>query len=137
MDHSPADIIRQLFINKGLGTAPQDGDDWPVYASLEPHTPDNVITVYDTVGTDQGRVMIDGKVLGLWGFQIRVRAVDFQTGWAKIEAIRTSISEIYQEMVTLDAITYLVHAIVRIGNNLHIGLDANRRLFTLNAQSVI
>ncbi len=136
--HSPADIIRYMFVNLGLGTLPENGGLWPIHVGGEPSTPDKVITVYDTTGVGQGRIMFSGEIIGPQGIQVRIRAPDHVTGWLKADAVQTSMAEeVYQESVTIDGTEYLVHALVRIGDVMVLGNESptsKRKLFTINAQ---
>ncbi len=141
LSHSPADVIQQMLIDRGLGTIPSDRSTWPIFSSGEPTTPDNVITVYDTTGRERGRTMVDGKLHVAHGFQVRVRAVDHTTGWTKADATRWTLSQdTYQETVRVSSSLYLVHAVVNIGVVLVLGKDignSKRSLFTVNAAAVI
>lgn len=142
--HSPSQIIARLLIDLGLGTLPLNpplaSAVWPVYASNEPSTPDNVLTIYDTVGLDHGRSMVTGEMFGPYGFQVRIRSVNHPTGYVKADGIHREMCEgVYQETVHVDAVTYLVHCISKVGDIMVLGKDpdSSRRLFTINAVAVI
>ena len=139
--NSPAEIVRQLLVDQGIGTFPsppgnQSGS-WPVYVAEEPSQPDNCLTVYDTTGKDDGRRMIDGVMFTHDGFQLRIRSTDHQTGWVKGREARTFFSEVVKtNTVTINGVSYLVWAVTGIGQLLVLGYDtgnSKRRLFTLNA----
>jgi hypothetical protein len=141
--HSPADVVRALLIDLGLGTAPADADAWPIYVGQEPDSPDKVITVYDTSGVLQGRFMIDGEIQENHGFQVRVRASNHYDGYEKARAIAVALDE----SVSLETVsvgddvgtgdeTYTVYAISRKGGVISLGKDTPRtklNLFTINA----
>lgn len=131
---SPAEIIRQLLIDLGLATA---ASTWPVFATGEPASPDNCITVTDTVGTSDGRSMIDGELYTHFGFQVRVRSTDHDTGWLKAAVIRTHLARsVYQRTVAMDIQRYFIQAITNIGQVLPLGKEvavSKRSLFTVNA----
>ncbi len=137
LTYSPAQVIARLLIDLGLGSDPETAGAWPVSSSGEPAAPDNCITVYNTQGTDGGRAMVTGELLGNYGFQVRVRAKDTETGWTKADAIQTALAEsVYQETVHVGARTYLVHAVSRIGDVFEIGKEvptSKRSVFTINA----
>ena len=139
--HSPADILRRVMIAVGIGTAPEAVDAWPVYAAGEPDVPDNVLTVYDTAGVQDSRSMIGGELSTHYGVQIRIRSKTHPVGWARADLVRHSLARgIYQAQVTIDTVTYLVHAVVGIGTVIPLGKDGSntkRSLFTLNAMVVI
>lgn len=146
LTHSPADVLRRVLIALGLGTDP-DAEPlglWPIYAAAQPDTPDNVITLYDTVSVLQGRAMVTGEVMEQHGVQVRVRAATHDLGYQKARAVVVAMDEsVYQESVTLDdpgvgtaASSYLVHAVSRRGGILALGKElpaSKRSLFTVNA----
>lgn len=136
MTHSPADVVRQLLVDLGLGTEPSAAGAWPVYATGEPASPDAVITVYDTAGTNDGRSMVSGELFGHAGVQVRVRAATHAAGWTKADTVQEALAEdVYQRTVHVGAATYLVHSLNRIGDVLAIGKESptsKRSVFTLN-----
>lgn len=147
LTHSPADVVRWLLVRLALGTDYRNASTWPVYAAAEPPAPDNVITVYDTAGTDDGSEMIGGELQGHYGFQVRVRALDHPTGWNKINTIRATLAEgvpasgqvgtlvVIDNPSTLPTCHYRVENIARISEVNVLGMNvANEktRLFTLN-----
>lgn len=137
--HSPADVCRWALIRVGVGTDPTASPlgSWPIYASKEPDAPDNVITLYDTAGQDDGRSMVDGELQEHYGIQVRFRAQDEPTGRQKAEAVRKAMAEsIYYTNLAVGAYRYLVHCFGPIGNVIGLGEDlrsSKRRLFTVNA----
>jgi hypothetical protein len=146
LSNSPAEVVRALLIALNLGTDPTpwasgSGNPWPVVATNEPATPDEVITVYDTVGTDDGRTMTDGESLHHYGIQIRIRSSNHINGWLKSKSILKTISEIFnQHSVTINGITYVVYNFARIGQVIPLGKQTPqslRSLFTLNCTVVI
>jgi hypothetical protein len=138
--YSPADVIRQMFIDLQQGSDPAGNTAWPVYAADEPSTPDNVITVYDTDGRDDGRTMPDGERQEHHGFQVRVRADDHPTGYAKARAIAVALDQsVTQRSVNLaggqGTHGYVVWSVSRTSDVLALGKeapDSRRKLFTVN-----
>ena len=141
---SPAKIIRKLIVDLGLATMPTqtpDADLWPAYYGKEPPKPDNCITVRTTDGGDYARVMVDGQILGPFGFQVRIRAKDEQTGWKKANDIQKGFAfNVLRRTVyigpTDNRRVYLIHAVSKIGDVLPIGADtptSQRFIHTLNA----
>lgn len=136
--YSPADIVRRLLISLGAGVSPSNGALWPVYATSEPGTPDNVVTVYDTAGLDDGRAMVDGELFRHLGFQVRVRSIDHRSGWDKASEIQNLLARsTYDEVVAMpDDTRYLIHCVSRIGDVIALGKEvpnSKRSLFTVNA----
>ena len=149
--HSPADIVRELLVQLGMGSDPtvSPGSPWPVYASAEPQSPDNCITVFDTQGTDDGRTM-HGFKPDHFGIQVRVRAADHPTAWQKADAqIRVALCEGVDDSSLPQTVTltiplpmtrYTVPNFARIGQCLALGKEApnsRRSIVTLNATVVI
>jgi hypothetical protein len=138
---SPAEVLRVLFVNLGLGSDPASNSAWPIYVSNEPSDPDDCITLYDLVGAKYERAQPTGEVLGFDGFQVRVRSTDYPTGYTRADAIHTALAEtVYQNTVTLGASKFYVHDINRIGDVIPLGVDnprSKRNLFTINAQTAL
>ncbi len=136
MNNSPAEIARQLLVDLGIGVAPATPpSDWMAYDSSEPSIPDNCLTIYDTAGSSDGRYMHDGELRYHYGLQFRIRSKDHPTGWVKADALRTALSQVYVQHVTIGSTNYVVHAITKIGEILVLGKDApnsKRSLFTVN-----
>lgn len=139
---SPADVVAQLLIDLGLGTDPTESGDWPVFVSEEPDTPDDVITIYDTVGTREGRSQIDGEVQEHEGIQIRIRSTDYDTGHRKTDAIKVAVDiTTYRNTVGISSVLgtgtmqYFVQAISRISmtGGLKESPTSKRNVFTINA----
>lgn len=134
LNHSQAEIIRQLLIDLGLGSS---ASAWPVYYSNEPDTPDNCITVYNKVGSVQGRTHDNGETQEHHGVQVRVRSITHSVGYLKARRIAEAFdTQVRLEVVTVDTDEYLVHAITRNSDVFSIGFESptsRRRLFTVNA----
>ena len=151
--HSPADVVRHLLVNLGVGVLPSLTGDWPIYEGSEPEQPDNAITLYDQKGLTYGRVQLTGTVVDKPGVLFRVRSWNALDGFNKA----SEIARIIDETVTFDTLTipvgyiptgaiatYLVESITRIGTVHDIGKNApatpgstsvssKRNIFTLNA----
>ncbi len=141
--HSPADIIRTLLIELGLGTASTIPVStlWPVYATVEPSAPDNVITVYNTSDMAFGRTNPDSERQDHYGFQIRVRGSTNPIGFAKANAIAVAMDgDVNLVTVILSGIYYCIHSVTRRGGVMDIGRDVpktGRHLFTINCTSYL
>ncbi len=127
--------MRQLLVDLGEGVLPSAGGSWPVYASQEPSTPDNAITVYGTAGLLRGRHGNDGEVQEAYGIQVRVRGVDHDTGWDKADGLAQALDKsVRLDIVTISGTQYTVYSANRRGTILNLGRDpeTSRRLFTIN-----
>lgn len=146
--HGPADVARWALVAKGAGSDPDDTDPdtgkpvgaWPIYASGEPPSPDNCLTLTDTAARSDGASMTDGEEYLHWGVQIRVRAGDYPTGFAKAEALRVLLNEgVYDYTVAIGSARYLIHCFSNT-NLLRMGKEAGaskRDVFTVNAMLVV
>src|SRR5438132_8051410 len=114
LQHSPADIISRLLIAVASDMLTDPSlvplQAWPCYVSREPDVPDDVVTIYDTMGRDDGQVMNDGELQEHPGIQIRIRATRPDIGYDKARTIATTLDKgIYANRITVDGVSYLVH----------------------------
>lgn len=137
--HSPAEVIRQVLIDLGLGTLPSGEEEWPVYATNEGGTKDQAITVLDQTGLDDGRWMPTGEATVHHGLQILVRSLDHQTGYRRASRVREAVLRtVRNRAVTVEGVDYTVPCVTRVGPILPLGKDApvtGRSRFSLNCQS--
>lgn len=136
LSHSPADVVRYMMIDLSLGTIPTAGGSWPINVSVEPDSPDNCITIYDTEGIQSGSEQVGGEVQEHHGFQVRVRSPTHAVGYAKARAIAQALDTLVAyETVTISSNTYRVESVSRRGDVLVLGKDMSntkRDLFTIN-----
>lgn len=139
--HNPARVLRQLLIDLGLGVQAAyaagvyTGGAWPVFASGEPPTPDECLTVRGTLGTDFGYSQPGGELLQYHGFQVRVRAGSDETGYARASSILAALNEGgYPVAVTVESTPYCVgdawtKGVIPLGKETP---ESKRSLFTIN-----
>ena len=142
LNDSPADILRKLLVDLGLGVWPpipkdQESTQWPIYATGEPPSPDNCITVYDTTGVKDGRMMSDGAIDFHHGFMVRLRAAMFPRGFAKANDLAEALDKQVQDnIVTMSSgAVYKVYVTSRTGDVISLGRDtptSKRSVFTIN-----
>jgi hypothetical protein len=143
LKHSPADILRRVFISMGLGSDPDEIplDDWPIYSSGEPPSPDEVLTVKRTQGRGGDRSQVDGSRTWHYGFQIRCRSGTSKIGQEKLENIAHSLNEdLYRAGVTIDSTSYCVHSVTLTSDVLDMGKESpasRRSLASLNGTAYI
>lgn len=144
LDESPAHIVAVLLADLGYGADPEVGGDWPIYDGLEPDTPDNCITIFDTPGELQGTVQIDGEIQERFGLQIRIRCSSQTVGWTKANALAVVCDQVVsQNTVIIGSNQYLVTTITRRGGILNLGRErpqtggqgvtSKRSVYTFNA----
>ena len=136
LDHTPADIVRELLIGLALGTDPDDSGAWPVFSPNEPDLPDEMIAVSDTQGRDGGRTAPDNERAEHQGIQVMVRGKTSPRGWVKANAIAIALDTVWNRNVTMDSSEYTVYGIMRTGNVLPLGKavpESRRWMFSINA----
>lgn len=141
--HSPAEVIQRLLIVDTVGAEPGSTTQWTAWSTNEHDTPDDGITVYDTVGSDDGRVMYLGQPQSHWGIMIRIRSQSHAVGFVKANEVREYLTgSVRNRLVTIPTsgdrtgASYLVHAVTKIGQVMYLGSDvpnSRRKLFTINA----
>lgn len=140
LTHSPAEILAVALIAEGVVTTPTGlvTDLWPLHIAEEPDRPDDCLTVYDTVGQQDGSSMHGGYLWEQQGFQLRVRASTHRIGWKKADQLRTTLAQsVYFENVTIEAKTYVLYCAGDVGPILALGKESQtstRRIFTINGR---
>jgi hypothetical protein len=114
-----------------------EAEDWPIGAGSEADSPDNYLTVKETVGIMEGRDMTSGDMNGHYGVQIRIRAEDRPTARSKADAIVNCLNrQVNRTSVTVGTNNYLVEAITLAGNPIALGTEiatSKRYLYVINA----
>jgi len=135
---SPALVMAAYMIALGLVSLHSEGLLWPVYVSHEPDGPnvaDNCVTVYDTTGKLDGRLMRTGEYIEHPGIQIRVRSKTYELGYSLLSQIRSKLDITHNVHITVNDISYLLQCISRTSPILCLGTESEgkrRTLFTLN-----
>ncbi len=139
MKHSPGKLMLEWMISKGLGTRSTALQPWPIFLGSMPTDPDNVLTVYDTLGRKDGRMMPEGEVLIHHGIQIRIRNNDYNVGFKKGSDIAEAFDTIKNEALNLEGKKYILHSFTRPSGVIPLGqeLGKTRLLFTLNGTVTI
>lgn len=134
--HSPADVLRYLMVDLGLGALLNSGT-WPISVDQLPDKPDSSIVVRDTVGRLGGKDNPTGQLQRHPGIQIIVRAAKFPTVWTKAEGILQSLTEsVNAKQVSIDDSAYLVQSITITSGPIGLGKESprsNRNLLSINA----
>jgi len=142
LTNAPADVLAQALIDAGGGSSP--GGSWPIFVWQEVDSPDNCITLYDTVGTVQGRIQSGGEVIEHPGVQIKVRSSSSALANEKIRHLQYIVDEVIRQTIVhvsdpvgtgTEVSSYLIHAVSRSGTILSLGKEVSatkRTIFTLN-----
>jgi len=138
LETSVISILAAYIINNlSLMTDPSDGNDWPLYISSMPDG-DNIETncgaIYDTAGVLDGKLS-SGEVIQHPGIQLRIRSDDYETGYAKIEAIALALDDVSWDTIVVGGNTYLLQNISRTTSVVPLGSERGykrRFVFTVN-----
>ena len=137
MNHSPAEILRQLLIDQGLGTS---SSAWPVFVNNMPETPDNCISINDTESVESRRNPVTGDTAVVHGVQVMVRGGTFPLARAKVLAIHEALDrDVLRTAVAVAGTGYVVQAVSRIGAGIPLGTDgaSKRHLWSINARMTV
>jgi len=135
---SPAEILADYIITVLASlTLPSVGSTWPLWTNHMPDgrdVEDNCVSIYDTTGIKDGRIM-SGTTLEHFGLQLRLRALDNQAGYTKLEAIMASLDAVVSKVHTIGSDDYILQNISRTSPVISLGLEEGTRrrfLFTVN-----
>ena len=140
MDHSPAYIIKKYLVGEGLLVEPGDSGDWPAYVGILPDgKPDEVkndiVACMDTSPVKDGRIMGTGENILHYGVQILLRSTAYNTGYAKMEALRASLESVNRDTIIISANTYRLENVTLTTGVVVVGQEEGskrRELFSLN-----
>lgn len=137
MNDSPAIIVAQLLRDLGTFTNPDDALTWPLYISSMPDgvgVEGNCAAIYDTTGVRDARTLA-GKNYFRFGFQIKVRAVEYTIGHAKLSGVSSSLATQHNVSVTVGSNDYKIESITEPSPIMSLGVEEGtrrRHLFTYN-----
>lgn len=138
MKYTPYRVIAELIKELGLGSNPQDGAPWSVFAQQIPNDPDQAISVFTNGMPTQGRIQRTGETVAHEGFQVRIRDVDQNSAGEKAQEIYKSFETVIRKRITVEEEVYEVPAIHNTMTVAFIGLDENNRPnFVLNCKAVV
>ena len=134
----PADILRQLLIQLGLGSESV----WPIFTGFFPGVPDEAMCCYDTAGKPDGRIMASGEQIIHPGVQVLLRGPDYLATREKAEAVAQALDGQRRTPVAIPGgETYLLHNVSRSGDILPLGMeedgDRRRHLFAINSTMTV
>ncbi len=136
----PSYLLAQLLIQQGFGVAHDVDEDWQVWTANLPDGPDDkdeAISVKDTTGAQDGRLMKTMERIEHPGIQIRVRSTDYLIGYSKARDIAKYLDTIQHEEIvsTVDNKSYRIPSVTR-GQVISMGKELegrSRELFSINA----
>lgn len=137
--YNPARVLAQSLVNAGVaGQLGPSSSEWTCYLNYMPDGTgihDNVISVYDTQGRTDGRLMGTGQTIDHPGFQIRIRGTQHQTAYGKAKEVIDHLDALLREGLVIGSDSFTIQAASRTGRILPLGPenDAKRRhQFTVN-----
>lgn len=151
MYHSPSQILATLLVQAGKAVFDQNLATplkWTVFTVVVPDAPNRLITIYDTMGIKDGRIMDTGETIVHPGWQIMTRSASPQTGFRIARmlfdytdiVVNASVPIAAQtiEDMLIPAATYRVVGLFKSSPIMSAGQDEKRRfLFTLNGTTTI
>ena len=146
---SPAQLVMAYLVAEDLLVVPADSipaNSWPCFISSMPAEPDQCAVIYDTTPKQDGRLMRTGESIRHPALQIKLRSLDYPTGWKQALAILASLDTLYRFAVTTDLdINYIVQGVSSAGP-LSMGVEAGshkyeqtkrREAFSINCVTTI
>lgn len=129
IDRSPAEATQFLFRKLNLVLDP-----WEIFVGHEPAEPEKIITIYDTSPIKDGRTMRDGVTHQHYGLQVKVRALHYPIGYAKVAEIVNALDKVLWVRVPTNYGEFVFRSFTRASGPVCLGPDEtnNRFLFTLN-----
>jgi len=129
---SPADILYTLLGDLGAFAG------WSSFVSFLPDAPDKAICLYDTTGTDNGRLMSTGERIQHPGIQIALRSLSYEEGYQKAQSLAVLLDGVRNNSIAVSSDEiYSLHNVTRSGTINMLGIeivnDRRRHQFTINA----
>ena len=123
--HSPAEIVQQLLLDRGLATDPELDGAWPAFVSKLPSRPDEALACVDVSGSMHGRLQYNGKVPCHYGVQLILRSRDASAGYVKLNNIAVSLTQqLVRQTVAVYTTDYLVQSVIQASEVLALGRES-------------
>lgn len=105
---------------------------WSVQVGMEPTSPDDTITLFDTAGYMDGRSL--HRTYIHHGVQIRVRSREYPDGWKKLAEIQSLLDTICNTEIRVEEVNFVLNSFVLSSPATFVGnQEKNKRcVFTLN-----
>ncbi|MDR2170652.1 MAG: minor capsid protein [Planctomycetaceae bacterium] len=126
-----AQVVRRILLDLHI-SQPESVKDWFTTVAYLPDSPqakDNIITVTDTEGNKDGRIMYSGETIIHPGCQIRTRATTYLTAYQKIKEIQIAMDKVHNYMTQIDNTMAYLQTISQQGGIMPMGLDSSGRRF--------
>jgi hypothetical protein len=129
----PPSLILLRYLQSIDALDEYDGTEWPTRLNAMPQEPDNCVSIYDTSGILDGRLM-DGENIEHYGIQVRFRGNDYESTWNKINQINKVLEILTNYSLVINTKTYIIMNISKTSPVVNLGqeTDGRRWLFTIN-----
>lgn len=109
-----------------------------LFVGALPDQPILATALYDTIGVDDGKGM-NGSLHVHRGVQIIVRSRSYSAGWAKMKLFEQLFSTLANEVVSIDADSFIIAAVMNTSGPFTLGLNEakNATDFALNITMTI
>jgi hypothetical protein len=136
VDNSPAEIMAVLLEN--FFKVEDQGPTWPYFVNVQPDSPEENITLYDTEGKLQGKSVDGGLTVEKYGCQLRIRGRVHNTTRKQLNKINVWMDEVFNLVVTIDEQRYTVQTIMKSSGIIPLGMTKDKLYeFTLNVTVTI
>lgn len=135
IEDTAATVVAQYLIATGVVSKPGNNQAWPCYVNRQPTTPNDLVTVYDTAGKMDGRMMRSGKVSEFPGILVRLRAVSYDSGELMgMRIIQKLDAALAAVVIVTGGKQYKLDSIQRTTNLIPLGPEegGSREIFTTN-----
>lgn len=136
---SPAQVIRKMLLDLAVVSA-HTASEWATFVSFLPEKPDKAICVYDSQGSQDGRIQKTGERVDHPGIQVMVRGTDYEETYEKANTVATTLDAQKNVSVAFpDPETYTVHNVSRSSTVLSLGMEeyGSKRLFYFSINAVV
>lgn len=123
LTHPPSQILLRSLRSLGLVTDPANDDEWPGFYNKHPGEPVELICIYDTTGTIQGKTHVDRESQIHDGIQIKARSIRAGDGYVKLNTILYHIDNLLRTEVTIDSSNYRIQAVTPTSPVISLGKD--------------
>ena len=135
LEISQAHILRKYIIAQLLMTLPSAGGNWPLFTGHMPDMDADCGCVYSTAGVLDAKLLRSGEVIEKLGAQIMIRSTNYETAFAKMEAIVMTLDAAVNVNVAVSGNNYTLQNASRKTPIVPLGAEkgtADRLLFSVN-----
>jgi hypothetical protein len=126
-----AHVIKQLLIDLNIIQTDNTKNWFTTIAYMPDNTsaPDNIVTITDTEGQKDGRIMYSGETIIHPACQIRTRATDYLTGYAKIRQIQQELDKVHNYTTQINNNTITIQTLTQQSTIMPMGIEPQGRRY--------